>query len=456
MEELKNKTFFVFGLSRSGKATLDFLYSKNITNIYAWDDNKELVKVCQNQHKNSTIKFISYNDLDWSKINILVTSPGVPLYAPKPHKTAELARKNKCKIICDVELLYLDNPNSKFIGITGTNGKSTTTALTGHILKEAGLDCVVGGNIGTAALALGKHKIYVLEMSSYQLDLIDKTKFNQAILLNITPDHIDRHVDMNGYIKAKKRIFMNQIANDYGIFSIDNVNTKKVYKEELKGRGIAIPTSTETVLKKGVSVINSKIYNNINDENEILELGTPPDLKGKHNAENISCAFAVAILNGINSKEIIKHLHTFKGLKHRMQLVRKINNINFINDSKATNDVSAEQVLKTFDNIYWIVGGRSKEGGIESLRPFFDKVSQTFLIGESTKEFAKTLDKDKKPYIKCETIKKALNKAYIMAKNESSNKEINIILSPACASFDQWKNFEVRGDAFMKMVKKLK
>jgi UDP-N-acetylmuramoylalanine--D-glutamate ligase len=281
---------------------------------------------------------------------------------------------------------------------------------------------------------------------------------------------------MNGYIAAKKRIFMNQTKDDFAIIDVDNVNSKMVY-EELKNdqnfQATLIPISNKYVVEDGVAMIGDIIYNNINykppsfsDENSlpldrgnitktesVIDLGIGKFLKGEHNSQNIAFAFANCFLSGISEEQIIAAIKTFKGLRHRMQLVANINGINFINDSKATNAESTQNALKTYNNIYWILGGKPKDGGISSLEQYFSKIKYAFLIGDATEEFAKTLE-NKVEYFKCGDLKTAFEMAYNLALEDQSQ-EKNILLSPACASFDQWKNFEQRGDFFCELAERI-
>jgi UDP-N-acetylmuramoylalanine--D-glutamate ligase len=465
IEEIKSKNtkVAVFGLGKSGKAAVKFLTEYEIPTL-VWDGNQDILKEMQLVHKtNKYLTFQNFNKYNWKEIECLILAAGVPLHYPIPHNIVKLARKHKCPIISDVEVLYRSFPNNTFIGVTGTNGKSTTTALLGHIFKKSKIKSDFGGNLGnTATLGLEKFEkegVYIIEMSSYMLDLLDETKFNAAILLNITPDHLDRHGGMKNYIASKASIFANQDETCVGIISVDCPNAKKVYEtlqKDKKHNGRLIPISVNKILNNGISFVNGTIYNYINNKNEHIEVGELKYLKGQHNAENVICAFAAAVFYGISINETLEHVMSFKGLDHRMQLIRSIGNINFINDSKATNDKSTEQALKANDNIYWILGGRPKEGGIKSLKKYFNKVKYAFLIGEATEEFAKTLKKGNVKYFKCGGLENAFKKAYEMAKNEPKKEKINVLLSPACASFDQWKNFEKRGEFFVKMVKEVK
>jgi len=463
------KKFIVFGLGISGNATVKFLLEQGFE-VLAGDDSQSsldsLNKYLEtHQNLKTNLKIIgNFELIDWQNTDCLVLSPGIPLKYPTPHKIVLEANKNNCKIVCDVEILYLFSHSAKFIGITGTNGKSTTTALTGHIFESTKTPNAVGGNIGFAALSLSKlnaDENYIIEMSSYQLDLIDKTRFHIADLLNITPDHLDRHKDMAGYVAAKKRIFMNQTKDDFAIIDVDNSKSKAVF-EELKinpnFKATLIPISTKHIMEGGVAMIGDIIYNNIGDSKSVTDLGIRQFLKGEHNAQNIAFAFANCFLSRINEEQIIQAIKTFKGLRHRMQLAGSIDGINFINDSKATNAESTENALKSYQNIYWILGGKAKDSGIVSLEPYFSKIKYAFLIGDASDEFAKTLE-NKVEYFKCGDLKTAFEMAYQKAKENSlldKADEKNIILSPACASFDQWKNFEERGEFFCGLADKIK
>lgn len=402
------KTYGVFGLGKSGKATVDYLLAR-ADRVFAWDDNEASRAgiECTDPHK-----------WDWTNIEALVLSPGIPLTHPKPHYIVKLAKNQGQKIICDIELLWLDNQKATFIGITGTNGKSTTTALVGHILKENGFDVAIGGNLGTPALTLGKHHYYVLEMSSYQLDLIDKARFNIAIWINISPDHIDRHGDMEGYILAKKNIFKN--GNETAIIGSDDQYSRRVFGE----------------FKSAIPITKDK------------PLGEFPRLPGEHNQQNINAAYEACRAVGLNDEKILASVKTFPGLEHRIEQVAVINNVKYINDSKATNADSTSNALAAFNDIYWILGGVPKAGGIAGLGKFFPRIKQAYLIGQASDEFAATLE-GKVPYKKCGDLKNAVNEA---AKDAKSGV---VLLSPACASFDQFRNFEERGAYFKNLVLEL-
>lgn len=407
MDIYRNKKFGVFGLGLSGLATMQYLKKKS-ADFIAYDD-----KIHQIEGFNEYLCPIT--DLRWTKLDYLILSPGIPLHFPRPHQVVELARSNNAKIICDIELLYLDNPDAYFIGITGTNGKSTTTALITHILNYNGKRAISAGNIGTPVLSIDTKSddlIFVIEASSFQLDLLDKTKFNIALLLNITPDHLDRHGNMENYTKSKYRIFAHQTDKDHAIIHKD------------------LPQLT-----------NSSSFS----EEENYQLPQNNSLLGIHNKQNTIAAISCCLKYGLKLDEITAALDSFVGLKHRMQHLGTHNNVTFINDSKATNADSTAKALASFDNIIWIVGGVQKEGGITSLKEFFPKIKHALLIGKSSDEFANTCGNDV-AWEKCDNLENAFNIACRIA-----NPKDVVLLSPACASYDQWKNFEERGDAFIKL-----
>lgn len=454
---LKNSKIAVLGLGKAGASAINALCRAG-ADIYAWDDGVASREKLQEQDIKS-VHLVEPDNMPWNEIKLLIMSPGIPLTHPQPHKAVILAKKAGCKIVCDIEVLYQAQNQAKFIGITGTNGKSTTTSLTGHILKQAGISCEIGGNIGIPALDLNpldSNGVYVIEMSSYQLDLIAQTHFNISVFLNITPDHLDRHGDINGYIAAKIHIYDQQGQNDCTIIGIDDEYTKAIYNKLKSDNKIGkiIPISTKEEVAGGIMVKNGVIYDNISGNTNSYELGSLDRLPGAHNGQNIAAAFASALTIGVNAKDIIPAIQSFHGLKHRIQLVKTINGIKFINDSKATNADATANALRAYEDIYWILGGQMKEGGIESLAEFFPKIRHAFLIGAAQDVFARTLD-GKVPYTKCETMANAFDLSSEMALNEKVDNAV-VLLSPACASWDQWPNFEVRGDAFCEMVESIK
>ena len=458
----RNQRIAVLGLAKSGVAAIRAL-KEGGADILAWDDNADNRNALATETRPDFVvlslpqSLRPYESYPWKTVQALVLSPGIPLTHPTPHPAVVMAREAGCPIIGDIELLYHSCPRATYIGITGTNGKSTTTSLIGHIFKTCGKRTEIGGNLGIPALELqplAADGTYVLELSSFQLDLLKDTHLNIAVLLNITPDHIDRHGDMDGYITAKKRIFRHQGLDDTAIINVDNKNSEKVYDELLAERRIGniIPISTETRLPRGVSVIDGQLINAIDPiEVETIPLGKIINLPGKHNGENIAAAFAVAHRYGLATLDIVKAIHTFPGLAHRLQYIGEKDGITFINDSKATNAEATEKALASFENIYWIAGGKPKEGGIEPLAPYHSRIRHAFLIGDAQDAFATTLQ-GKVPATKCGDLKSAFAAAVNLAKLEKLSGAV-VLLSPACASFDQWKNFEERGDAFAVLAK---
>lgn len=451
---LLNKNFGVLGLGISNHAVVEYFIINNY-NFIIWDDNSlslsTLAKELQTKYNFDIQHCVkSPEEPDWLNIDYLVMSPGIPLSHPKPHKIASLAQKQRINIICDIELFYLLHPNNTYIGITGTNGKSTITALTYHIINNHTNNALIAGNIGKPIFYLQnpQDKIIILEISSYQIDLLNEIRFAASALSNITPDHIDRHGSFNNYINIKFKL-ISELTNGTSIINIDSSITNDLYKNLARTKHSTIPTSTSTHLKNGVSLIKQTIHDNIH--NKVIPIPTNNFLLGQHNAQNITIAFALASsIIPIQESVIQSSISSFVGLEHRMQFINKRKNISFINDSKGTNAVSTLYALEGCKNIYWILGGLPKEDGIEPLIPYFNNVLHAFTIGQAKDDFATVLNKYK---ISCKIstdLKQAFKDAVEKAKNE--DKEITILLSPACASFDQWKNFEERGDAFIKLV----
>jgi len=459
----------VFGLGKAGEAAALALTSGG-AKVFKWDDGFEKNPPVPPQKTRNTKH---YKYWDWKQLKALVLSPGIPLTHPAPHPVVELAREHNVPIIGEVELLFRACPDTTYIGITGTNGKSTTTTLIGHILQEAGVACQVGGNLGTPALALeplGEGEVYVLEMSSYQLDLLQTTRFNVAVLLNITPDHLDRHGDMAGYIAAKQHIFERQTAGDFSVVALDDEYTRQE-ERGIRHEGKIIEISSQNILSKGIYVEDGMLKDNsdfLPHTSSLMPLASITSLTGKHNWQNAAAAYAAARAVGVSPEKIYAAMQNFAGLRHRLQLVAEINGVKFINDSKATNADATANALAAYindkiphvdfvhQNIYWILGGKAKAGGIESLESYFSHITHAFLIGEASNEFAKTLE-GKVPYIKCGTLEVAVQKASEMAfqQQATSNQQPVILLSPACASFDQFKSFEHRGDVFCELAEKI-
>ncbi|WP_394692439.1 UDP-N-acetylmuramoyl-L-alanine--D-glutamate ligase [Hyphobacterium sp.] len=446
----------VFGLGRTGITAARALTAGG-ARILAWDDNPETRQKAQA----AGIELTDLDRADWTEVKALVLSPGVPLTHPQPHRLVKKAAEHDVPVMGDMELfasamtaLPIDR-RPEIIGITGTNGKSTTTSLIGHILKKAGRDVRVGGNIGNAVLGLEPpraHTIYVLELSSYQLDLVQSLHCDVAIWLNLTEDHIDRHGDMAGYKAAKFRIFANQTESDLAVVGIDDDHSAGVLSR-LKAGGIQQVTAISSghALGRGVYAIGGKLFDATGTaSHEVLDLASAPSLPGRHNAQNIAAAYAALRHIGLSADQIASAIRSFPGLAHRLEFIGTQKNVRFFNDSKATNADAAAKALASFDNIYWIAGGRKKEGGIGSLAEYFPRIAKAYLIGEAAEEFAATLA-SAVPFEMAGTLDNAIDLAARDASSSGRAAPV-ILLSPACASFDQFRDFEHRGDVFRTLV----
>lgn len=444
---MKNKYFGILGLGLSGIATADFFIKNNYQFILCDDNEDSLEKFCESQ--NCEANKATYNDPRWENIDFLIKSPGIKLYSS--HPILDLAKNKNIPIISDIELFYLLNPQATYIGITGTNGKSTTTALIGHILKQAGLKTYVGGNIGQPVMSLEHHNshkhYYVLELSSYQLASIDKAKFIISIMLNITNNHLEWHGTLSQYIKDKFNIIKNHLSENYFIFNGDDKNIGEYFKE-LTYSGHVLEFSSSG--KKNSFYIRGNTI--ISPEGNEINFKKNKYLLGAHNAENVLASYLAAKALSIRDEKITNALENFVGLKHRQQPVKSINKISFINDSKATNFESTEKALMAIEGpIVLIMGGQRKAGSdYRKMAKFNKKIEKAFLIGAAEDSFFDDLSKLSIPCEKKHTLKQAFAAATEFV--EKSNKLQTILLSPACASFDQWKNFEERGDYFIQLV----
>ena len=338
--------------------------------------------------------------------------------------------------------------------ITGTNGKSTTTALIGHICKEAGKDARIGGNIGIGVLGLEDMHggaVYVLEVSSYQLDLTSSLKPDVAVLLNISPDHLDRHGGMDGYVAAKRRVLLNQGKGDTAVIGVDDPWCQRICTEiTAANRRTITPISSGRAIGRGVYALDGALYDGCGERVvEVCDLQRARALPGRHNWQNAAAAYAACRALGIPPGDVADALLSFPGLAHRMELVGKIGDVKFINDSKATNADASRQAMSTYPRFYWIAGGVPKAGGIDSLADLFPRVAKAYLVGQAAPAFARTLD-GAVPYVISGDIRAATEQAYADAR--AAGGEAIVLLSPACASFDQFSDFEARGDAFRSIV----
>ena len=405
-ETLNDKPVAVFGLGASGLATVEWLVQSDIKTI-AWDD----LEASRKKAEELGAEIIYLNQEALLRCACLVLSPGVPLTHPIPHDVVKAAQAVGCEIIGDIEILQRSEHGHTTIAITGTNGKSTTTALLTHVLNACGKNAIMGGNIGVPALAMdppNSDTIFVLEISSYQVDLSPTFAPDISVLLNVTPDHIDRHGSFENYKAIKEKLL------DSGKTQIRGIDENKV-DEELSEKFASLP--------------------------------------GSHNKQNILAVVEVCKALGINKQQVIEAVKSFPGLSHRQYLVRAIGAVKYINDSKATNAEAAAKALASYQNIYWIVGGQAKEGGLEGLEEFSAVIRHAYLIGEAAPEFESWMIANNVRYTIAETLENATNLAHEEA--QSSDANATILLSPACASWDQFKSFEDRGDQFSALVEGL-
>jgi UDP-N-acetylmuramoylalanine--D-glutamate ligase len=433
LPNIARQKFAVLGLGKSGLATAAALRASK-ADVIAWDDNPQT----RADAEKSGFKVEDLTKIDAKNFSALILSPGIPLTHPQPHPVVRHFQKADIDVIGDIELLFRACPEAIYVGVTGTNGKSTTTALIGHILQSAGRKVQIGGNLGTAALALeplDKDGIYVLELSSYQLELIKQNPISVAVLLNITPDHLDRHGGMQGYIDAKKRIFTTAAKPQTLIIGTGETETRAIAESAKKQSNLRVEKIEDCALEK------------------LVEPTLLPTLPGAHNGQNARAAFLACKALGITDDQIIKGLKSFPGLAHRQQLVSELDGVRFINDSKATNADAAGKALACYDNIYWIIGGKPKEGGLNGLEQFAPRIRHAFLIGQATEEFAAWCE-GKISTTRCGTLDAATKQAAHMAWKDNLPNAV-VLLSPACASFDQFKNFEERGNMFASFVKAL-
>jgi UDP-N-acetylmuramoylalanine--D-glutamate ligase len=447
------KKVAVFGLGSSGLLSARALKAGGAEVIAFDDDDKKIAEA-----QAAGIATQDLRELDWSNVAALILTPGVPLTHPTPHWAAALARKADVEIIGDIELFCRERAKSgikcPLVAVTGTNGKSTTTALIAHLLKSAGRDAQMGGNIGVPALALepfAPGRAYVLEVSSYQIDLAPSLKATVGILLNVSEDHLDRHGSMENYAALKTLLVASVEPGGSAVIGVDDRYTRVAADRIARAGRTVVRVSVLAPLRDGYYAQGSRIMRSAGGKaHPVAQLAGIGSLRGQHNAQNAACALAACVALGLDLPAIQQGLVSFPGLAHRMQQVGRKGNILFVNDSKATNADSAARALASFQDIFWIAGGKPKTGGIASLAEFFPRIAKAYLIGEAANEFAKTLD-GKVPY----EINGVLSAAIDAARRDaeaSGCKEAVVLLSPACASFDQYPNFELRGKAFTDLV----
>ncbi len=439
------RTVAVFGLGRSGLASIDALIAGG-ARVIAWDDSEA-------PRETALARGVDLQDLrsvDFSAVDALLLSPGVPLTHPEPHWTVRRALEHDVPIIGDTELLVRElKGRATLVAITGTNGKSTTTMLIGHLLEACGFDVRLGGNIGTPVLTLDipiESSVYVVEFSSYQIDLTPSLAPEVALLLNIAPDHLDRHGTLENYAAVKARIFSQQGSADTAVVGDDDDLSRAI----ASGLGRCCRISGDHKVDEGMFVEDHKVFiADTSGTRQIADLNGIPTLRGKHNGQNAAAAIAAVLSLGVREKQLQDALSSFGGLAHRMEEVGRVGEVLFVNDSKATNSDAAACALSSFEHIFWIAGGQAKSGGIQNLKEFFPKIEKAYLIGDAAGQFADTLEGDA-VVEQCGTLERAVAAAAHDA--EAYDGEAVVLLSPACASFDQFANFEIRGEAFRQAV----
>lgn len=431
VETLQGKDVAVYGLGVSNRAAVKALSAAGAT-VVAWDDDAD--KRAHESLQQDGVEISNLLDADMSRFGALILAPGIPLVHPEPHPIVIKALEHNIELMCDLEVLHRSAHGLSVIGITGTNGKSTTTALIGHILNENGVNAAIGGNIGHAALDLDIDdcRFIVLEVSSFQLDLCPSFSADIGVLLNITPDHLDRHDTMEAYADAKARLFRG--AGDAVIGRNEKI-TGKVHDAVKK-------TGERDVYPIDVDVIADMEF---------------PALSGAHNQQNIAAVLQACLLAGLEQDDILAAIETFPGLMHRQFLTRTINGVAYVNDSKATNADATSKALACYDNIHWIVGGVAKDGGLAGLEDFADKIVHAYVIGTDSDIFTDWLAEENIPYTVVGMLDVAVHEAHESAQEMRGQPggAATILLSPAAASFDQFSNFEHRGDAFTQAVEAL-
>src|SRR6266478_1707072 len=447
------KTVAVFGLGGSGLASCHALKAGGAEVIASDDGVDKLAEAAQAGFITADLRYAS-----WANFSALILTPGAPLTHPAPHWSVLMARQAGCEVIGDIELFCRERrrhaPDAPFVAITGTNGKSTTTALIAHLMKVAGYDTQMGGNIGTAILSLEPPRtgrVHVVEMSSYQIDLAPSLDPSVGILLNVSEDHIDRHGTLQHYAAVKERLVAGVQQQGTAIVGGDDGWCRNIADRlEQAGRRV-VRISVKNPLPDGVYVERETIIRASGGaRSELAKLGGIGSLRGLHNAQNAACASACALAMDVSKDVLQDGLRSFPGLAHRMEQVGRRGNVLFVNDSKGTNADAAARALSSFSDIFWIAGGKPKSGGITSLTEYFPRIRKAYLIGEAAHEFAGTLG-SRVPH----EISKTLEVAVAHAARDAETSRLSdpvVLLSPACASFDQYRNFEIRGTRFRDLV----
>jgi len=448
----RDKKILVVGLGQSGLASARALRSSGAL-PYVWDDNETQRAVAVGEG----FKIYESQLENMSSFDAVLWSPGIPHRFPTPHPLAIEASESGHILRCDVDFLYTQKCKSDFICISGTNGKSTTTSLISHILGASGRPVAVGGNLGFNALeldSLEENGIYVIEISSFQTELSPNLSCDVSVLLNITPDHLERHGGLDGYVEAKAKLIDRQIDGALTIISEDDEYCLRIKERICQEKNLSLLTiSTRKEVSRGVSVLDGIMRDNFSNQKDEINLNEFRNLQGKHNWQNIAASYAVGRHYKIESEVIINAISSFRGLLHRQEFVKAYSGVTFINDSKATNWAASLEALNCYNSIYWIAGGKYKFDFPESIGPVSRKIKKAFLIGESADELSRLLVREEVPFFKCESLEEAIIKAGRLALSENFP-DSTVLLSPACSSYDMFESFEDRGNIFRELVNK--
>jgi UDP-N-acetylmuramoylalanine--D-glutamate ligase len=447
------KTVAVFGLGGSGLASCHALKAGGAEVVAGDDSADNLAKAAAAGFVTTDLRSVS-----WDNFAALILTPGAPLTHPAPHWSVLLAREAGIEVIGDIELFCRERrrhaPDAPFVAITGTNGKSTTTALIAHLMRVAGYDTQMGGNIGTAILSLEPPRmgrVHVIEMSSYQIDLTPSLDPTVGILINVSEDHIDRHGTLDHYAAVKECLVAGVKQQGTAIVGVDDIWCRNIADRLDRAGKNVVRVSVRNPLAYGIYVEREAILRASGGaRSEVARIGGIGSLRGLHNAQNAACASACALALGVSLDVLQDGLRSFPGLAHRMEQVGRLGNVLFVNDSKGTNADAAAHALSSFADIFWIAGGKPKAGGITSLTGFFPRIRKAYLIGEAAKEFAETFG-TRVPHEMSETLDVAVASAARDAAASGLADPV-VLLSPACASFDQYRNFEIRGAKFRDLV----
>ncbi len=449
---LPERSFAVLGLGRSGRVVAAALLAAG-KRVTAWDDNPAARAGAEAEG----IPIADLRERGFAGIDALVLSPGIPHRHPAPHPVVARARGAGLDPIGDVELLIRACPRVRYVGITGTNGKSTTTALVGHILARSGAAAQVGGNLGPPVLGFrpfAAGEICVLELSSYQLELTPSLAAEVACLINITPDHLERHGGFDGYVAAKRLIFARTPAGMMAthVIGIDDPACREIYCQRRSTTGArVVPISIRERPSGGIFAEDGRLWDALDGRAEpVIDLSRARALPGEHNAQNAAVSYAIARALGLGREAIVAAILDFPGLAHRQERIATVAGVTYVNDSKATNPDAAARALASYRSIYWIAGGRPKEGGLAAIEGYLGRIRHAFLIGEAAPVFAQSLE-GRVPLTRAGTLPEAVAAARRLAEADALP-DATVLLSPACASFDQFENFEARGEAFRALV----